>query len=329
MKGWILAKKNIWNEYEIHRFLEDAGRENIEISLYDPKNFDIQITVKGGKSFSYQGQGISLPDFVLPKTGPGIGYYYIALLRHLEHLRVPSINSIEAIAIARDKLHTIEILAYHKLPTPKTMLAKFPLNFEFIVEEFQFPLIVKSIVGSRGKGIFLCETVGQMEDLMEMLELSRKENVYYIIQEFVSYSKGRDIRVLVVGGRAIGAMLRKAKEGQFKANISRGGLGKPFELNSEVEWLSIEAARVLGLDIAGVDILFDREGYKVCEVNGGPGFEGFEKATGVNVPQQIYQYIQVRLSGYHVAKAASNSVQQKLVLDFCSTLSDYGAGNGR
>jgi RimK family alpha-L-glutamate ligase len=178
------------------------------------------------------------------------------------------------------------------------MLARFPIDLEFIANEFQFPLVVKSIVGSKGKGVCLCESQDQMDDFMQMLELSKKENVNYIIQEFVSCSKGQDIRVIVVGGRAIGAMRRRAaKDGQFKANISIGGLGEALELDSDLEWLSIQAAKILGLDIAGVDLLFDREGYRICEVNAAPGFEGFEKATGINVPQQIYQYAQVRLSG--------------------------------
>jgi RimK family alpha-L-glutamate ligase len=309
MKGWILDKRDRWNEYEHHRFREEAGKEDIEISLYDPKDFDIQITVKGGRSLSFQGQSVSLPDFVFPRTGAGSDYYDMALIRHLERLSVPVVNSSEAIAVARDKLHTMEVLVYHKLPTPKTMLAKFPLNLELIAEEFQFPLIVKSIAGSRGKGVFLCETPGQMEDLMDILELSKKEDVYYVIQEFVAGSKGKDIRVMIVGGRAIGAILREAQQGKYKANISRGGAGKPFELNPEVEWLSLEAARVLGLDIAGVDILFDGEGYKVCEANSGPGFNGFEMTTGLNVPRQIYQYIQVRLSGNRGAAAVVDNVQ--------------------
>ncbi len=312
MKGWVLDKKDRWNEYEHHRFREEAGKENIELSLYDPKDFDIQITLKGEKSLSFQGYTVSLPDFVLSRTGAGTDYYDMALIRHLERLRVPPINSSEAIGIAQDKLHTLEILVYHKLPTPKTMLAKFPLSFDLVVEEYQFPLIVKPIAGSRGKGVFLCETPDQMEDLMEMLELSRKENVYYVIQEFVSDSRGKDIRVMVVGGRSIGAILREAQAGKYKANISRGGFGKPFALNPEVEWLSIEAARVLGLDIAGVDLLFDGEGYKVCEVNSGPGFKGFEQTTGLNVPQQIFQYIQVRLSGYPVAAVAPDDVRNSI-----------------
>ena len=119
--------------------------------------------------------------------------------------------------------------------------------------------------------------------------------IQVIFQEFVSSSEGKDIRVFVVGGMPVVAMLRKGREGKFKANIAAGGSGEPYELNPEVEWLSGEASRLIGLDIAGVDILFDGEHFKVCEVNSAPAFEGLEKATGVNVPQQIYQYVRVRL----------------------------------
>lgn len=309
MMGWVLDKEDRWTGYEHRRFLEEARNQGIEILLRDAKDFDIQVAVKGGKSLYYRGHEALLPDFVLPRTGAGSDYYDMAVIRRLERLNVPLINGSEAIAVARDKLHTVEILVYHGLATPKTMLAKFPPDFDIIAEEFQFPLIVKSIAGSRGKGIFLCETLPQMEDLMEILHLSRKENAYYIIQEFVSDSRGRDIRVMIVGARAIGAMLREATEGSFKANISRGGSGRPFELNAELEWLSVEAARVLGLDVAGVDVLFDGEGYKVCEVNSGPGFEGFEKATGLNIPEQILQYAQVRLGGYPLVTTVPDSVE--------------------
>ena len=297
MKGWILIGKASWDTYEYRRFLEEAEEQRIEAVLYDPKEFDIELTTNGRDSLFCVRQPVQLPDFVLPRTGSGTGYYDFAVFRHIESIGVPLINSSNAIEKARDKLHTIELLVYNRLPTPKTMLARFPVDLEFIAEKFQFPLVVKSIVGSKGKGVCLCESQDQMDDLMQMLELSKKENVNYIIQEFVSSSRGEDIRVIVVGGKAIGAMRRRARDGQFKANISIGGSGEALELDSDLEWLSIQAAGVLGLDIAGVDLLFDREGYRICEVNAAPGFEGFEKATGINVPQQIYQYVQVRLSG--------------------------------
>ena len=121
--------------------------------------------------------------------------------------------------------------------------------------------------------------------------------VNIIIQEFISSSKGKDLRIFVIGGRAIGGMKRIAREGKFKANFSYGGQVEPFDLNPEVEWLASESTRLLGLEMSGVDILFSGESYMVSEVNSAPGFEGFERATKINVPQEIFNYIRVRLEG--------------------------------
>jgi glutathione synthase/RimK-type ligase-like ATP-grasp enzyme len=125
-----------------------------------------------------------------------------------------------------------------------------------------------------------------------------------------------------VGERAVGAILRKAQDGKFKSNISRGGLGRPLELNPELEWLSIEATRVLGLEIAGVDILFDGEGYKICEVNSGPGFKGFEQATGLNVPQLVYQYIQSRVNGFQIPRTMVDEIESLDVPELNQTLTN-------
>lgn len=294
MKGWIICKEKNMDAYENKRFQEVAQEEGIELELRDPSDFDIIATRGGRKSLIYQGQEVSLPEFVLPRMGSGTTYFGLAVIRQLERLKVPVINSAESIEKAKDKLHTIQILAADNLPTPKTMLARFP-DIAVIVREFECPLIIKTLSGSEGKGVFLCENRGHFEDLSGLLNEARDVNVNFIVQEFVSSSKGKDIRVFVVGGMPVVAMLRKGGEGKFKANIAAGGSGELYELNPEIEWLSVEASRLLSLDIAGVDILFDGEHFKVCEVNSAPGFEGLEKATGVNVPEQIYQYIRVRL----------------------------------
>jgi gamma-F420-2:alpha-L-glutamate ligase len=298
MKGWIICKGKNRDSYENRRFQEVAQEEGTELEFYDPNDFDI-ITTKGGrKSLIHHGREVSLPDFVLPRMGSGTTYFGLAVIRQLERLKVPVINGAESIERAKDKLHTLQILAADNLPTPKTMLARFPVNVDLIEKEFACPLIVKTLSGSEGKGVFLCENREHLEDLLDILNEARDVNVNFIVQEFVSSSKGKDIRVFVVGGMPIAAMLRKGKEGKFKANIAAGGSGEPYELNPEVEWLSVKASQLLDLDIAGVDILFDGEHFKVCEVNSALGFEGLEKATGVNVPHQIYHYIRVRLGHF-------------------------------
>jgi RimK family alpha-L-glutamate ligase len=295
MKIWMLVKRGADKTYEDERFKEEAEKEGIELQFITSEEFDIIATKEGKKSILYKGNYVSLPAVLIPRRGAYTTYFDLALIRHLEKMDIFVLNSSQAIEAAKDKLQTLQLLAANKIPIPKTMLAKLPLDIDFVDKEFHYPLIIKTISGSEGKGVFLCENRDQLEDFIDFMEVSRDPKVNLIIQEFVSTSKGRDVRIFVIGGRAIGAMLRTAKSGKIKANFSAGGSVSSFELNPAIEWLAVESARVIGLDIAGVDILLDGENYVVNEINSSPGFEGFEKATGLNIPQEIYRYIQLRL----------------------------------
>jgi len=306
MKVWILEKKVNFEIYENRRFKEETEKEGIELQFVASEEFDIIATKEGKKSILYKGSYVSLPECLIPRRGSGTTYFDLAVMRHLEKTGVFVVNSSQNVEIAKDKLQSLQMLAANKIPIPKTMLAKLPLNIDFVEKEFIYPLIIKTISGAHGKGVFLCDTRNQLEDFIDFMEVSKDPQVNIIIQEFVSSSRGKDIRVFVVGGRAIGAMLRIAKESKIKANFSAGGSVSLFELNPAIEWLAVESTRTLGLDIAGVDILFNDVNYVVCEINSSPGFRGFEKATGLNIPQEIYRYIRVRLGSYN-AKTAPNS----------------------
>lgn len=297
MTTWILTKETESDIYENERFIDESGKNGIELQAVLPKEFDIIVTKEGRRSILYRGRHIDIPACLIPRLGAGTTYFALAVIRHLERLGVFILNSSQSIETAKDKLATMQILEANNIPIPKTMLAKFPLNIQTVESEFSYPLIIKTVSGSYGKGVFLCENRTQLEDIADLMEVSKDPKVNVIIQEFISSSKGKDIRVIVVGGRAIGAMLRTAKEGKFKANFHAGGDAKLLELNPAVEWLSIESTRLVGLDIAGIDLLFDGDSYNVCEVNSSPGFKGFEAVTGINVPQEIFHYIRVRLEG--------------------------------
>ena len=132
-----------------------------------------------------------------------------------------------------------------------------------------------------------------LEELMEFIN-SLKSNINILIQEYIHERAGEDLRVIVIGGKVMGAMLRKSTDGSFKANITRGGTGKNFEMNEEIYYLATETAKALNLDIAGVDLLFHSDGYKICEANSAPGFEGFEKYCKVNLAKEIVQYCAFR-----------------------------------
>ena len=298
MKGWILYKHSELElkpeTYEINRFLEVAEENNIEIEVLTPEQFDLIVTRDDRKSILLDGETVSLPDFLLPRMGAETSYYALAVIRHLESLGVHTFNSSQSIETVKDKLYSHQILAKADIAFPKTMLAKYPLNVDLVEDQFGFPLIVKTLSGSMGSGVFLSGSKSKFIDLMEIIR-STKSNVNFILQEFVSTSMGRDLRVIIIGGRAVACMERVAKEGDFKANFSRGGLVRCFEMTPEIEWLATETARVFGLDIAGIDLLFDGEHFKVCEANSSPGFEGVESCCGIDIAQEMYNFIRVRL----------------------------------
>lgn len=169
------------------------------------------------------------------------------------------------------------------------MIAKFPMEVEAVEREFSFPMVLKKSSGSQGKGVMLLRDSDHLNDVADMIDTSKP----LILQEFISKSHGRDIRVIVVGGKAIGGMMRVAKKG-FKSNFHQGGYVKPVKLSPAMEWLAIESTRLIGLDVGGVDILIDNDTYKICEINASPGFQGFELATGINVAERILEFIQLR-----------------------------------
>ncbi len=296
IKIWILERKADFASYTSNRFYEVARNMGIELKLVAPEEIDLIVTKEDKKSITYNGEIIELPICLIPRIGT-VTYYSLAIIRHFERLGVFILNSSQSMETAKDKLSTLQLLSSNNIPIPKTMLAKFPLNTSFVEKEFSYPLIVKTVVGSKGRGVFLVENRNKLNDLVNLLEISKDSKTNLILQEFISASRGRDIRVIVIGGRAIGAMLRTASDDNFKANYSAGGKVISYKINPTIEWLAVESARIVGLDIAGVDILFDKKSYKVCEVNSYPGFEGFEKATKLNVPEEIFKYTLVRLGG--------------------------------
>jgi gamma-F420-2:alpha-L-glutamate ligase len=191
-------------------------------------------------------------------------------------------------------------LAESGLPTPDTMLAKFPINVELVEETLGFPLIVKTLHGALGSGVFLIENQKSFNYLMTLVQ-ETQPNILLIFQKFIASSRGRDLRVLVVEGKVVAAMQRIAKAGDFKANFSQGGTVEEFKIDKKAEKIAIETAKALNIQVAGIDLLFTDDGYTICEANTFPGFKGLEKATGVNVPKAIFKamedYLKMRSDG--------------------------------
>ncbi|MNO28406.1 Ribosomal protein S6 modification protein [compost metagenome] len=301
MIGWIIYKQFV-NEvkpetFEIRRLIDEAEKQGIDIRVLAPEQFELIVTRDDRKSVMVDGEVLPLPDFVLPRMGAGTNYFGLALIRHLERLGVRTFNSSQSIDTVKDKLYTQQILAESNLPVPKTMLIRSKVDVNIVEKHLGFPVVVKTISGSQGSGVFLAETKSKFIDLIEMIN-AYKENATMILQEFVESSRGVDLRVITIGGRAVAAMKRFSGGESFKANFSRGGKVEPYEINPEIEWLSLETSRLLNLDIAGIDLLFDGDHYKICEANSSPGFEGLESCCNINIAEEIYNFLRVRLSRF-------------------------------
>ncbi|OGB84308.1 hypothetical protein A3F66_01935 [candidate division TM6 bacterium RIFCSPHIGHO2_12_FULL_32_22] len=285
---WILSKDNSLG-YENSRLIQECVNQAIDVKLVHPDNFDILVNRDDRKSVIYNGESINLPDLLLCRTGSDTDYFSLSIIRQLERLGIKTANNSYAIERVKDKLYAAQILAQNGLPTPKTMLVKFPIKPVYVEKHIGFPCVVKVITGSFGQGVYLSKDSDSFKDLMELVH-SLKPPTSIILQEFISYKPGSDLRVWVVGNKVLGAMLRCSTDGNFKANISRGGKGELFPINKEIEFLAKETARVLDLEIAGIDLLFDKDGYKICEANSAPGFEGFEYFCKQNIAKEVIDY---------------------------------------
>ena len=289
----MLGNRLTTEMYERERFVEEADKYGIDFNLVFADEIDLIVSRDDRKSIRYRNDIVALPDSILARTGSGTGYFNLSVLRQFERLNVPTLPNSASIEASKDKMYANQILAQAGLPIPKTMLTRFPCKAELVEKVVGFPCVLKVVTGSHGAGVYLCENAKQFEDLSELISSLDFKNSM-IVQEYVQYSEGRDLRVIVIGGRVVGAMLRQSTDGSFKANISRGGEGTAFDVDDQMELLAIQTAKVLDLDIAGVDLLFHSDGYKICEANSSPGFKGFEKALGINIPQKIFDYAKLR-----------------------------------
>jgi len=290
---WILHYASGIDAYENQQLLKCLEKNGMQGRVLEPKYFDIIVSRSSSKSIRYKGEKIELPDLVLSRTGAGTNYFTRSVMRQIEKFGIPVYNDADSISRVSDKLLTSQLLVKENLPIPKTILVNGDVDVELIEKEVGFPCVVKATSGSKGKTVHLCQTKKDFTSLMSLLSsISLKKTM--IIQEFVDAQPGTDLRVWVIGGKTVVAMKRTGAEGDFRANISQGGTAELFEVTDEVDYLARETARVLGLQIAGVDLLFDKDGYKICEANSSPGFEGMDQYCGQDMAQRIVDFIKLK-----------------------------------
>ncbi len=246
--------------------------------------------VMGRKSprILYNGTYLKDIDAVIPRIGASITTYGLAVVNHFEMMGVPVVNPSAAIGRSRDKLRSMQLLSRMDVDIPRTFICREREDLEHALEYVGgFPVILKLQQGTQGVGVMIADSYSSAESILDTF-YSMGHSI--LIQQFVKESKGKDVRALVCGDKVVAAMKREAKVGEFRSNIHRGGVGTPVELNAEDAAVCIEAAQAMGLHIAGVDFLDSHEGPKIIEVNSSPGFEGLEKATGMDIAGKMIDY---------------------------------------
>lgn len=245
---------------------------------------------KAGMEISLDGQRLDLPHGIIPRIGATLTQQGAALIRHFEGMRVPTTTHSEGLLKARDKLHSLQLLALQGVPVPSSIFADGEADIAWIADQVGgFPCIVKPLESTHGMGVRLVESV---EALKRHLHGAFPFDQPLLVQEFIAESRGEDVRVFIVDGEVVGCMRRVARVGEFRSNLHQGGMGYPAELTPAIEAVALQAARTLGLGVAGVDLLESARGPLVLEVNASPGLEGIEGVTGVDIAGHIIAYLE-------------------------------------
>lgn len=287
----LILTKRAEHDYETLKLLEKFEAENITAQVCTFNLFDIVIN----NGIYYNGEPLTLPEIVLVRLGAGISRSELSVIRYFELAGIPCVNSSSSINLVQDKFQSSEMLSQSGIAVPTTMMAKFPIKNELIDQNIGFPCVLKVVVGSYGEGVYLCQSKQEYVRVIELVNALHNEKTL-ITQEYLGDRPGEDLRVFVVGDKVIGAMLRTAPQGDFRANITHGGTGQAFELTPEICDIALKTTAALGLTISGVDLLFDKRGFRVCEANSNPGFKGFDSYCNTDIAAEIVQYIKHRLN---------------------------------
>jgi ribosomal protein S6--L-glutamate ligase len=275
--------------YTTRRLVQAARGEGHQAIVLDPLDLFMELGA-GSPTLFHGGSARRLApiDVAFPRIGAAVTEYGLAVIQQLEIMGVPVVNRTRAIALARDKMRCLQALSHAGIPVPRTAMIRHPRQVaQALAQVGGPPVVLKLIQGSQGIGVILLESVDAVESVLDTLWSLGQ---VILIQEFVSESRGRDLRALVLGGRVVAAMRREARAGEFRANIHRGGTGTIVDLPEVTREVASRAARIVGLEVAGVDMLEGADGPQVMEVNSSPGFQGLEAATGLDVAGEIVRH---------------------------------------
>lgn len=287
MKLGILSRKK--ELYSTRRLVEAAEERGHSVRVIDPLRCYMNISANN-PTIHFKGEDLGGFDAIIPRIGASITFYGTAVVRQFEMMGVYCLNESQAITRARDKLRSMQLLSREGIGLPITGFAHSPDDTEDLVSLIgKPPLIIKLLEGTQGKGVVLAETKKAAESVIDAF---RNLDAYFLVQEFIGEAMGSDIRCFVVGDEVVASMMRRAKEGEFRSNLHRGGKAEPIEITAAERTTAIHAAQIMGLNVAGVDIIRGKNGPLVLEVNSSPGLEGIEKSTVKNVAGLIIEFIE-------------------------------------
>jgi ribosomal protein S6--L-glutamate ligase len=280
----LSRKRQLFSTFRLAEELKSRGHEPVVI---DPLRCVLDIGRRKA-AVLYGGRELKPVKAVIPRIGTFGTDYSIAVVRQFNVMGVPSVNDATPIARARNKFGCLQLLARRGVRVPETLMSRYPRNLDKLIGLVGgTPLIMKLLKGTQGTGVIFAESAASVESTLETI-WSLGEDI--MLQRFIRESKGRDLRALVIDGKVVSAMRRIGREGEFRSNIHRGGVGEPVKLNKACERAAIVATETMGLKLSGVDLLESREGPLVIEVNSSPGFQGLEAATGQNIAAMIVKY---------------------------------------
>lgn len=275
--------------YSTRRLVEAAEERGHKVRVIDVLRCYMNIATHHPE-IHYKGERINPIDAVIPRIGASITFYGTAVVRQFEMMGVYPLNESVAISRSRDKLRSLQLLSRRGIGLPVTGFAHSPDDIEDLLKMVGGPpVVIKLLEGTQGIGVVLAETQKAAESVIEAF-LGLKTHI--LVQEYIKEAGGADIRCFVIGDRVVAAMKRQAPEGEFRSNLHRGGQATTIRITPEERSTAVRAAKIMGLNVAGVDILRSNHGPVVMEVNSSPGLEGIEEATGKDVAGMIIQFIE-------------------------------------
>lgn len=278
--------------YSTKRLKEEAIKRGHEVSVIKYKECYASIE-QNNPSVKYRGIDLANFDAIIPRIASYMTRYGTAIVRQLEMQGVYTVSSSIAISRSRDKLRSMQLLAKYGIGIPKTVVSRNTTDIDDLLECIgSLPVIIKLARGTHGNGVVLAETKKAAKSVLQALYLTNDDGTNILIQEFIKESAGTDIRAFVVGGRVVASMKRQSLDDDFRSNLHKGGEGTAVRLTDEEKKIAIKAAKAMGLNIAGVDLMRSDRGALVLEVNASPGF-GIEKVTGRNVASAIIEYVEL------------------------------------